>query len=126
MELDLRPPLVSAEVLATFQSALDRRAGFRRKKVRDEKRMLRKAQNEAMRKQGKCMEKFSLVCVCVCVYVCVFCLILEILWCKDKFFVCDIIKLLYSFNFNLTYFPFSSINRYSYNRFIKPMFFSFF
>uniref|UniRef100_H2Z6N8 E3 ubiquitin-protein ligase RNF10 n=1 Tax=Ciona savignyi TaxID=51511 RepID=H2Z6N8_CIOSA len=52
-ELDLRPPLVTTATLAFFRESLERRAGQRKKRARDEKRVLRRAQNEQMRKEGK-------------------------------------------------------------------------
>ncbi|XP_078486644.1 E3 ubiquitin-protein ligase RNF10 isoform X2 [Ciona intestinalis] len=52
-ELDLRPPLVSTATLAFFREGLERKAAQRKKKARDEKRILRKTHNEEMRKQGK-------------------------------------------------------------------------
>ncbi|CAK8691659.1 unnamed protein product [Clavelina lepadiformis] len=52
-EVDLRPPVVSIATLNVFREELEHHASKRRRKARDEKKILRKMQNEAMRKQGK-------------------------------------------------------------------------
>jgi len=53
-ELDLRPPTVAKTTLDAFREHLDCRAAQRKRKAREEKRVLRKAQTEELRKQGKC------------------------------------------------------------------------
>lgn len=53
-ELDFRTPLISTETLAIFQDAFDKRSRERKKKSRNEKRLLRKLNAEEMKKQGKC------------------------------------------------------------------------
>jgi len=52
-ELDFRTPLISTETLAIFQDAFDKRSRERKKKSRNEKRLLRKLNAEEMKKQGK-------------------------------------------------------------------------
>ena len=53
-ELDIRSPLISNETLALYQDAFDKRNRDRKKKLRNEKRLLRKVNAEEMKKQGKC------------------------------------------------------------------------
>merc|ERR1719193_1026085 len=52
-ELDFRPPMITPETLAVFQEAFDKRAVQRKKKLRNEKRLLRKLNADEMRKHGK-------------------------------------------------------------------------
>lgn len=56
VELALKPPLVSKHVLAGFADEIDRRRHLRHKKSRDERRKLKKMQEEENRKMELCPE----------------------------------------------------------------------
>ena len=53
-ELDFKStPLINNETLTLYQDAFDKRSKDRKKKVRNEKRILRKVNAQEMKKQGK-------------------------------------------------------------------------
>jgi len=52
-ELDIRSPVISNETYKLYQDAFDKRNRDRKKKLRNEKRILRKVNAEEMKKQGK-------------------------------------------------------------------------
>ena len=53
IELDLCAPLLSEETLTRFKKSLDTRAEARRQRLKEEKRIIKRANYEAMIKQGK-------------------------------------------------------------------------